>query len=117
MTAAKTTGITDEQLARLRDGGWMDFDDPQDDVPVPNWARWVGGAEVGDADEAQQVWWENSSWYAASGNTSREVHPRECDTLDAALDRCDDWRGDQEPAPASGACTDQADKFPSAQTA
>ena len=109
----KTTGITDAQLARLRGGGWVDDDDEETDFPA--WLRWVGEAKVGDFWEAQGVWlyeydgietgpWNANAGLEASGGAN-------CDTLDEALDRCDEWKGGLKVAPAPAGLTNQAERF------
>ena len=109
-TAAKVTGITDKQLKRLRDGGWVD---DRDNKSIPSWTRWVGDARTDDTEEAQGIWapWLRTFWSACPGPEAPDVVPQRCDDFDLALDLCDQWKDDLEIAKVPGDCTNQAKRF------
>ena len=105
-TETKVTGITDAQLERLRDGGWVD-----DRKPFPAWIRWVGETEVGNIVETQNIWLGWGVWRATPGPEQPEITGELCVALDEALEQCDRWKGGLEVASAPGETTKQADRF------
>ena len=108
MTAA-IAGISDEQLAALVAGRWVD----DTNYALPAWERRIlfddedGGG--GRRREWQQVYpfLTGHRWHATSG-------PREktcADSLEEALKWCEDRAGNYEIAPPFGTATKQEERF------
>ena len=112
-TEAKAKGITPEQLARLRDGGWQDGV-----INSPGWERYFG-EEDGEGGYVRHwvflgVWnypgESDDRWCAnITGPQDYDVDAW-TDSLDKALDVYQPPPG-LEMKPAERDCTDQAAKF------
>ena len=90
--AAAVTGITEEQLAALQDGGWCDTHS----VSTPGWRRdFVAVLSEDDAELVwQQVWLSDCGrWFASSKGETAVFH----DSLEKMLAWCDDRAGDAKP--------------------
>ena len=106
-TAIKAEGVTPEQMARLRDGGWED-----DRSNSPGWTRYVGDERDGWALQ----------WVYPKEDGNWRGYPKGADnpdgglfhTLDASLDHCEMLTPQNSGVrPADAPCTEQATRFAS----
>ena len=122
-TAAAVTGITNEQLAALQNGGWRDGDG----VDTPGWGRMLedeaeADAEGEDGGQVQLVYpvddgrWETEHRvFTDIASDSRQNMKIESqfnwwNSLEEALAGCDELAGDRKPA-KPGSATEQEDRF------
>ena len=90
------TGITDQQLATLNEGGWRD-----DYVGLPGWTR-----------EFESIPWMQETYQSVDGRWNAHSCGAVSwwNSFDEALAWCDRRAGDRKPAKA-GSATKQEDRF------
>ena len=102
--AAAVTGISDQELAALIEGGWRD-----DRTDTPGWERAV---KVGGGRRMRQKVFAPAFAYGNGWKADSEGEVVWRDSLDQALAWCDEQAGDRKPA-EPGSATEQEDRFAS----
>ena len=101
-TEAAVTGISDQELVALIAGGWRD-----DDTDTPGWKRAV---KVGGGKRMRQRVFAPAFAYGNGWKADSEGKVVWRDSLDEALDWCDEQAGGAKLA-EPGSATEQEDRF------
>lgn len=112
MTATKTAtiaGVSDEQLAALIAGRWVDDGDS-----APGWQRWVAvKTETGWRQVRQSVFpsADGTVWRTLTEGEDEAGWVEQTNSLEEALTLCDNWAEGKEIYQTTGTATRQTNRF------